>query len=59
MANGLEDLKEKNKDTPKISGKRFDLWRVFQGREDAEMLMEKSDTWHAKSPSQSDFDDED
>lgn len=42
MANGSEDLEEKNKDAPKASDTtRFSEWASFQGREDAEMLAEK------------------
>ena len=44
MADGKEDLREKNKeDSP--APERYDEWRVFQGREDAEMLREKSQGW--------------
>lgn len=44
MANGEEDLREKNKDKKPLS-KDFDKWRIIQGREDAEMLQEKSTNW--------------
>lgn len=44
MANGEEDLREKNRDTPPLSQK-YDDWRVGQGREDADMLQEKSVNW--------------
>ena len=47
MANGEEDLKEKNKDKNPISS-QYDQWRVFQGREDAQMLQEKSVSWKSK-----------
>ena len=44
MANGEEDLREKNKDKKPLS-KDFDKWRIIKGREDAEMLQEKSTNW--------------
>ena len=49
MANGIEDLKEKNKDCDlnKIKPHEFTQWTNFQGREDAEMLEEKSAGWSA------------
>lgn len=47
MANGEEDLREKNKDSLPPSEK-YDEWRVFQGREDAQMLQEKSSSWKSK-----------
>ena len=47
MANGEEDLREKNKDSLPASEK-YDEWRVFQGREDAQMLQEKSSSWKSK-----------
>ena len=47
MANGLEDLHEKNGEKTDSSGK-YDEWRVFQGREDAQMLQEKSGSWKNK-----------
>ena len=47
MANGEEDLREKNKEKASIS-ERYDEWRVFQGKEDAEMLQEKSSKWKSK-----------
>ena len=57
MANGLEDLHEKNKG-PSVKEKNahYDQWRTFQGREDAEMLQEKSSAWHSskKRPGESD-----
>ena len=49
MANGIEDLHEKNKDAPKVSSDKYDQWRTFQGREDAEMLLEKTATWSSAS----------
>ena len=47
MANGEEDLRKKNKDKTSFSD-RYDEWRVFQGKEDAEMLLEKSVKWKNK-----------
>ena len=47
MANGEEDLREKNKEKTSVS-ERYDEWRVFQGKEDAEMLQEKSSKWKSK-----------
>ncbi len=47
MANGEEDLREKNKDAKPLST-RYGQWQVFQGREDAEMLQEKSFAWKDK-----------
>ena len=47
MANGIEDLHEKNKDSKPVSTK-YDEWRVLQGREDAQMLQEKSTSWQSK-----------
>lgn len=49
MANGIEDLIEKNKDYRKDKTKphEFTQWKNFQGREDAEMLEEKSAGWSA------------
>ena len=47
MANGIEDLHEKNKDSKPLST-RYDEWRVMQGREDAQMLQEKSTSWKSK-----------
>ena len=47
MANGEEDLREKNKDSAPLSQK-YDDWRVCQGREDADMLQEKHLSWKSK-----------
>ena len=44
MSNGIEDLKEKNKDHEELS-KKYGEWSVFQGREDAQMLQEKTVSW--------------
>lgn len=60
MANGLEDLHEKNKDTPKpVSSQKFTAWTNRQGREDAEMLMEKSGSWSATKSCNGDYDSDD
>ncbi len=46
MANGTEDLAEKNKDKePELKKGQYSTWTNFQGREDAEMLYEKRDNW--------------
>ena len=60
MANGEEDLREKNRDSNPVSGK-YDEWRVLQGREDAQMLQEKNVSWKSKkdwSEKYDRFDDE-
>lgn len=57
MANGIEDLREKNKDRISLKeDSRYDFWRVFQGREDAEMLQEKSSSWSSKKANRGDYD---
>ena len=49
MANGEEDLKEKNKDFDSTEAAGlYDRWRVQQGREDAQMLQEKTVSWKNK-----------
>ena len=46
MANGAEDLAEKNKDKEaELKKGQYTAWTNFQGREDAEMLYEKRDNW--------------
>ena len=59
MANGIEDLREKNKaeSAEKKPCSHYDDWRVFQGREDAEMLQEKAAGWSSKKASRGDYDD--
>lgn len=61
MANGIEDLNEKNKDnlTPTKDNSKILQWTSFQGREDSEMLQEKSSGWSAFKSSRGDYDDED
>lgn len=57
MANGIEDLREKNKETEKkIKPHEFTQWTNFQGREDAEMLEEKSSGWSALKSSKGYYD---
>lgn len=57
MANGIEDLHEKNKDKPELKqDSRYDTWRTFQGREDAEMLQEKSAGWSSKKANRGEYD---
>ncbi len=57
MANGIEDLaeKNKNKDDP-LTKRQFTQWNNFQGREDAEMLEEKSSRWSAKKAARREYD---
>lgn len=55
MANGLEDLHEKNKNSSIKIDPRFRNWNTFQGREDAEMLQEKSSTWHSQKNNTQDY----
>ena len=57
MANGIEDLNEKNKDKTELKqDSRYDSWRTFHGREDAEMLQEKSAGWSGKKASRGEYD---
>jgi acyl-CoA-binding protein len=57
MATGIEDLHEKNKgETELKQDSRYDSWRTFQGREDAEMLQEKSAGWSSKKASRGEYD---
>ncbi len=57
MANGMEDLQEKNKDRSyPAKDNRYDTWRTVQGREDAEMLQEKSAGWSSKKACRGDYD---
>lgn len=52
MANGIEDLQEKNRNRQAaLSKNQFTQWNNFQGREDAEMLEEKSSRWNAQKAS--------
>ena len=57
MANGIEDLHEKTQDSAKAKNEnRYETWKIFQGREDAEMLLEKSAGWSGKKASRGDYD---
>ena len=57
MANGLEDLQEKNKNkAAPLDKHQFSQWNNFQGREDAEMLEEKSSRWNAKKAARREYD---
>lgn len=56
MANGIEDLQEKNKDRSVKPDARYDTWRTLQGREDAEMLQEKSSGWSSFRANRGDYD---
>ena len=57
MANGLEDLQEKNKNkAAPLDKHQFSQWNNFQGREDAEMLEEKSSRWNAKKAARHEYD---
>ena len=57
MANGIEDLREKNKGRTIKTDSTYDTWRTFQGREDAEMLQEKSSGWSSSKANRGDYDD--
>lgn len=59
MANGEEDLKEKNKGKEDISKLKWTEWKNFQGREDADMLGEKTFGWSAVKESRGDYDGDD
>lgn len=59
MANGEEDLEEKNKGRRKpVPEKRYSKWKDSLGEEDSEMLLEKSSRWSAFKESRGDYDDE-
>lgn len=59
MANGEEDLREKNKGRMKpFSEKRYRKWSSTLGKEDSEMLLEKASKWRGYKESRSSFDDE-
>lgn len=60
MANGIEDLHEKNRDRSKpMKDKRYYSWNEKLGREDSEMLLEKASRWSALKERRGDYDDED
>lgn len=42
MANGEEDLREKNRGREIVNEKRYTRWSSRLGRDDAEMLVEKA-----------------
>ncbi len=49
MANGEEDLREKNKGRHiPAPEKRYARWSRTLGEEDSEMLLEKSSSWRKK-----------
>ena len=59
MANGIEDLKEKNKGRAKPrSERRYSGWRESFGEEDSAMLLEKASRWSAFKESRGDYDDD-
>ncbi len=56
MANGIEDMQEKNREKPDaLKNHQFTQWNNFQGREDAEMLEEKSSRWNAKKAARREY----
>lgn len=59
MANGMEDLREKNKDRKPVDTNKYRAWATFQGREDAEMLEEKSAGWSAQKSARDAYDNYD
>jgi hypothetical protein len=59
MANGEEDLREKNKDRAKpAKDKRYASWKHSYGEEDGDMLLEKSSKWSAYKENRGDYDEE-
>ncbi len=52
MANGLEDLKEKNKNRRIEGDSRLRRWEKKYGDEDSEMLMEKA-SYHSQKKKKS------
>ena len=60
MANGEEDLREKNRGRRTETGeKRYSRWSSSLGREDAEMLLEKADRAPRPKKRKSEWNDED
>lgn len=58
MANGMEDMAEKNKGRAKpVKDIRYRSWRDHLGKEDSEMLLEKAVRWSARRDRE--YDDED
>ena len=59
MANGSEDLKEKNKGRLKPKAeRRYKGWRESYGEEDGDMLLEKASRWSAVKENRGDYDDD-
>ncbi|MDY5930840.1 MAG: hypothetical protein SPJ34_02295 [Candidatus Ornithospirochaeta sp.] len=58
MANGEEDLKEKNRGREKPHERRYLGWEKRLGHEDSEMLLEKSSGWRASGRHRLDYDDD-
>ena len=48
MANGEEDLREKNRGHKAKSERRYNAWNDRFGHEDSDMLLEKSSGWSAR-----------
>lgn len=57
MANGEDDLREKNRGHKAKSERRYNAWNDRFGHEDSDMLMEKSSGWSARKESRGDYDD--
>jgi len=59
MANGEEDLIEKNKGrVNNANEKRYKVWKDSFGREDCEMLLEKTSRWSAVKENRGDYDED-
>ena len=58
MADGKEDLADKKRGWTPPSPK-FTSWKHSQGREDAEMLQEKSAGWSSRRANRGDYDRDD
>ena len=55
MANGEEDLKEKNKGREIKNEKRYTAWYNRLGREDSEIVLEKRRSWVEKKKGDEDY----
>ncbi len=55
MANGIEDLREKNKGREKVFITGDANWAKSTGREDAEMLIEKKSSWGTRPQKRKDW----
>ena len=55
MANGIEDLREKNKGRENQFVKGYSNWAKKTGREDAEMLVEKKSQWRPSNRKRRDY----